>query len=132
MNEPVANTLGPLPVSSERAALGVTHLGHETFEIGVRTDSNTGTLLLNAGFYVVCAQDCPSPHCGLKLHARTSTGSPLGAYGNSKDSSALAEAAITRAPDKIPIRCESCREYSEVEERSLHGAGHHRQVASRQ
>ena len=31
----------------------------QTFEIGVRTDSSTGTLLLDAGFYVVCAQDCP-------------------------------------------------------------------------
>jgi len=88
----------------------------ETFEIGVRTDSNTGTLLLNAGFYVVCAQDCPSPHCGLKLHARTSTGGLLGSYGNSSE---LAEAAIARAPDKIPIRCESCREQWQADRASL-------------
>jgi len=92
--------------------------GH-TFEVGIRSDSATGTLLINPETYVVCAEDCPNQHCSLKLHARTSNRGLLGSYGNHSTSRDLAESAIARAPDRIPIRCESCGEKWETGRGSL-------------
>ncbi|MEC8896595.1 MAG: signal peptidase I [Planctomycetota bacterium] len=100
--------------------------GH-TFEVGVRTDSATGTLQISPETYVVCAEDCPNQHCSLELHARNSGGF-LGSYGNrdSKklrkeqlDSRSLAAAAVANAPERIPIKCESCGEKWETGRGSL-------------
>ena len=92
--------------------------GH-TFEVGIRSDSSTGTLLIDPEIYVVCAEDCPSEHCGLKLHARTSDGGLLGRYGTRSTSRGLAESEVARAPARIPIRCESCREQWQADRSTL-------------
>jgi signal peptidase I len=92
--------------------------GH-AFEVGIRSDSSTGTLLIDPEIYVVCAEDCPSEHCGLKLHARTSDGGLLGRYGTRSTSRGLAESEVARAPARIPIRCESCREQWQADRSTL-------------
>ncbi len=88
----------------------------QTFEVGIRTDSSTGSLLMSPRLYVVCAQDCPNPNCSLKLHARASTGSLLGDYGEHLEA---AENAIAGAMARVPIRCSACREEWQAEKGTL-------------
>ena len=69
-----------------------------TFEVGVPSNSSSGQLRISVQTYLVCAEDCPNEHCGLKLHAR-GPGGVL--FGRTK--------AVLAAAGGVPVECQSCK-----------------------
>ena len=69
-----------------------------TFEVGVPSNSSSGELRISAPTHLVCAEDCPNEHCGLKLHAR-GPGGVL--FGRTK--------AVLAAAGGVPVECQSCK-----------------------